>query len=76
MRRGTLSGAVIALALLAAIVFIGVAVNELSYASSHAYAYGPAKVIAWAACAGAVLSVAVSLLAYAAIRETESRSDR
>jgi hypothetical protein len=45
------------------VIFVGVGVNELQYASNHPYAYGPAKVIAWGAGAGALLSVAVALLA-------------
>lgn len=47
----------------AAIVFIGVAITEISYAGAHPFAYGPAKVIAWGAGAGALLSAAVALLA-------------
>lgn len=68
MSRTTLYGAVIALAAVAAIVFVGVAIHELDYASGHPYAYGPAKVIAWGAGAGAVLSVAVGLLGCALSR--------
>lgn len=61
-------GVVIALAIVAAAVFAGVAIHELNYASSHPYKYGPAHVIAWGAGAGALLSVAVALLAYALMR--------
>ena len=68
MSRGTIGGAVIALALVAGAVFVGVAVHELDYASAHPYAYGPAKVIAWGACAGTVLCIAVALLGYAITR--------
>lgn len=68
--NGPILGAVLALASLAAVVFVGVAIHELSYASAHAYAYGPAKVIAWAAGGGAVLAVAVALLALAHLRQT------
>jgi len=68
MSRATLTGAVIALAAVAAIVFVGVTIEELSYASGHPYAYGPAKVIAWGAGAGAVLSIAVGLLAFSLTR--------
>jgi hypothetical protein len=57
-----------ALAVVAAVGFIGVAIHEFSYASDHPYAYGPAKVIAWGGCAGAVLCVAVALLAFALTR--------
>lgn len=59
-----LGGAVIALAVVASVIFIGVAVNELQYASDHPYAYGPAKVIAWGASAGTLLGVSVALLAF------------
>ncbi|HWK30114.1 MAG TPA: hypothetical protein VNS09_26320 [Solirubrobacter sp.] len=46
----------------------GVAVHELQYASGHPFAYGPAKVIALTAGAGAVLAVAVGVLARALLR--------
>lgn len=59
----SLFGAVGVLAVVAFLVFAGVAVDELSYASSHPYRYGPAKVIASAAAGGAVLAVALALLA-------------
>jgi hypothetical protein len=61
-------GAVIALAVVAAVVFAGVGIHEFGYASDHPYAFGPAKVIAWAAGAGALLSVAVALLAFSLTR--------
>jgi hypothetical protein len=38
MSRSALGGAVVALAIVAAIVFAGVAVHELNYASGHPYA--------------------------------------
>jgi Mn2+/Fe2+ NRAMP family transporter len=63
-----LGGAVIALAVVAAVISIGVAVHELQYAGDHPYAYGPAKVIAWGAGAGALLALAVALLAFGLIR--------
>jgi acetyl esterase/lipase len=63
IRTPLLLGMVITLAAAAAIVFIGVAVTELNYAADHPYAYGPARVIAWGAGAGAALSVALGLLA-------------
>jgi len=69
MKSGTLIGAVIALASVACIIFIVVVIEEATYASNHPYAYGPAKIIAWGAGAGALLSVAVGLLAYARNRE-------
>jgi hypothetical protein len=40
-------GAVVVASGLAAIMFVGVAITELSYIGSHLYRYGPAKVIAW-----------------------------
>jgi hypothetical protein len=63
-------GAVAAVAVIAAVVFAGVGIHELSYASDHPHAYGPAKVIAWGACAGALLALAVAGLAFALLRRT------
>jgi hypothetical protein len=68
VNRSAVGGAVLVAATVAALVFIGVAVNELNYASDHPYAYGPAKVIAWAAGAGALLSAAVGALGFALAR--------
>ena len=65
MARPVVGGCVIALAAVAAVGFGAVAVHEFQYASNHPYAYGPAKVIAWAALAGAVLAIAVALVGYA-----------
>ena len=70
MNRGTLAGVVMTLALLAGVAFIGVAAYELSYASDHPFRYGPAKVIAAAAGAGALLSAGVALLGWAYGRAT------
>jgi hypothetical protein len=67
--RPAVGGFVLALAAVAAVVFIGVAVHELNYAGDHPYAYGPAKVIAWAAAGGAALSVAVALIGWALARD-------
>jgi hypothetical protein len=64
----SLLGAIVALALVAAVMFVGVAVHEIAYASNHPYQYGPAHVIAWGAGAGALLSASVSLLAFAVMR--------
>ncbi len=64
----TLVGAVIALSAVAAVIFAGVLVTELNYVFDHPYAYGPAKVIAWCAGAGAVLATAVGFLAFALTR--------
>jgi hypothetical protein len=47
---------------------LALAIHEFNYASDHHYAYGPAKVIAWGGCAGAVLSIAVAVLAFALTR--------
>ena len=53
------------IAAVAAIAFAVVAIHELDYASAHRYAYGPAKVIAWAGGAGALLAIAVAILGFA-----------
>lgn len=58
--RPAVGGFVLALA--------AVAVHELSHASSHPYAYGPAKVIALAAAGGAALAVAVALIGWMLVR--------
>jgi hypothetical protein len=63
-----LLGAVVAVATIAAAVFIGVAIHEIGYASKHPYGYGPAHVIAWAAGAGALLAGSVGALAVALTR--------
>ena len=62
-------GVVVALSCVACLVFIGVAVHELNYASDHPFRYGPAKVIASAAGAGALLSAAVAILAAVTTRK-------
>jgi len=72
MRASVAFGAVVALAAIAGLALAGVAVHEMSYASDHPYQYGPAKVIATAAGAGAVLAIAVGLLAGALLRESRS----
>ena len=66
--RSAVGGAVAALAVVACAIFVGVGVPELNYVSDHPYAYGPAKVIAWGAGAGAVLALAVAGLAVALAR--------
>jgi hypothetical protein len=74
MRRSALLSAVIALAMASALVLLGVAVHELSYASDHPYRYGPAKVIALGAGATAILAVAVALLAAGLLRQSRPPS--
>lgn len=69
MRTSALFGAVLALAAIAAVVLFGVALHELNYASDHPFQYGPAKVIASASGAGALLAIAVAILAGALLRE-------
>ena len=64
----TLGGFIGALGLIALLVFVAVAMHELQYASDHPFAYGPAKVIASGAGAGAVLSTAVALVGVALSR--------
>jgi hypothetical protein len=61
-------GAVGLAGVLSAVVFAGVGIHELNYASDHPYAYGPAKVIAWGAGAGALLALAVAGLAWTLVR--------
>jgi hypothetical protein len=61
-------GIVMALSVVAFVVFSWVVFEEMSYASAHPYAYGPAKVIAAAAAAWALLSAAVAVLARALLR--------
>lgn len=68
MRSSALGGFVVALACVTFLVFVGVAIKEISYVSDHPHRYGPAKVIAWAAGGGAVLSLAVVLLAIDGLR--------
>ncbi len=67
MTRGRLLTVAGVLAGLAFVLFVGVAIHEFDYASGHAYAYGPAKVIAWAAIAGAMLAAALGLLILAIV---------
>jgi hypothetical protein len=67
----SLLGAIVALAVVSAIVFVGVAVHEIAYASDHPYQYGPAHVIAWGAGAGALISASVCLLALAVMRSSK-----
>lgn len=73
MGRQGLGGLVFACSVVAAVVFGGVAVHELNYASDHPHAYGPAKVIAWAACAGALVSVAVAVVGWTMITSENRR---
>jgi hypothetical protein len=68
MSRASLGGAVIVFSAVAAVIFAGVAVHELSCASGHPYAFGPAKVIAWGGAAGALPALAVNGLAVALLR--------
>jgi len=68
----SVSLAVIALSTVAFLIFAGVAITEISYVGSHPYAYGPAKVIAWAAGGGAILSVVGALLGITLLRQNET----
>jgi hypothetical protein len=68
----TFASVMLWVAVVAGVIFAGAAVNELSYVSSHPYAYGPAKVIAWACGAGLLVSIAVAGLA----RDVASRRGR
>jgi hypothetical protein len=62
-------GAAVALAVVGAAVLAGVAVHEVGYASSHPFAYGPAKVIAVGAGAGALVAVAVAVIGIGLLRD-------
>lgn len=64
MARETVRVIVICMSVVAAVIFLGVMKTELDYVSAHPFAYGPAKVIAWGAGAGALISAAVGLLAW------------
>jgi hypothetical protein len=68
----SLTGAAAALAAVACMAFAGVAVTEWSYASAHPDAYGPANVIATGAAAGAVLALAVCMLAAGQLRQSRA----
>lgn len=65
-----LGGFVVALGIIGALLFAGVAIHELSYAADHPHAYGPAKVIATGAGAGVLVAVAVALLGWVFARES------
>ena len=64
----TALGAVVALSVVACVLFTWVAIHEMQYAGDHPFAYGPAKVIATAAAAGALLSISVAVLGRALLR--------
>lgn len=72
MARETIRTVVICMAVAAALIFAGVTKTELDYVSAHPYAFGPAKVIAWGAGAGLLISLAVGLLAWSS-RDDERR---
>src|SRR5690242_13456380 len=74
MRLSSLLGGVVALAVVAALIFVGVAVTEINYANNHPHAFGPAHVIAWAAGAGALLATSVAGLAVALTRANDASS--
>lgn len=65
--RRSIVAVAVALAVASAAVFAYVGIHELSYAGSHPHAYGPAKVVAAASGAGALLSAAVALVAFAVL---------
>ena len=52
--------------------FLVIAIHELDYAGAHPGHYGPAKVIAWTALAGAGVSISMSLVAYSLRRQSSS----
>jgi hypothetical protein len=63
-----LLGAVVTLCIAACAIFLGVLITEIDYVYDHPFRYGPAKVIAWGAGGGALLSLAVALHAVATLR--------
>jgi len=65
----TIRGFVLGLLVLAGALFAVEALHELSYASSHPYAYGPAKVIATVCGAGLALTVALGLVVMVLLRQ-------
>ena len=69
MRATSLGGFAIALALTGAIIFGGVALTEINYVSGHPNAYGPAKVIAWGAGAGVLVSLSLAVLGWLVVRQ-------
>ncbi|HMM49794.1 MAG TPA: hypothetical protein PKE32_09335 [Miltoncostaeaceae bacterium] len=73
MNRSALLGAVIALAAVACLLFFSVMVQELNYAADHPFRYGPAKIIATAGGAGALLALAVAVLAWVLLRAERDR---
>jgi hypothetical protein len=74
-RRGILTAAVL-LAAVSVVAFAYVGIHELSYAGSHPYAYGPAKIIAVAAGAGALYpSLSLSSHSRFSASEADQRID-
>jgi hypothetical protein len=61
MSRSAVRAAVLVLIVLAFTVFAGEGVHELHYANAHPGAYGPAKIIALACGAGAVLALGAGI---------------
>ena len=57
------AGLALAFSAVALAISVGVVITELQYVSDHPYRYGPAKVIAWTAGAGGLISLAVGSLA-------------
>lgn len=66
-----LVGLSIACAAIGFVIFVGVGITEINYVAGHPNAYGPAKVIAWGAGAGALLSAAIASLGAAVMRRTD-----
>jgi hypothetical protein len=58
----------VTLCIAACAIFVGVVITEIDYVDDHPFRYGPAKVIAWSAGGGALLSLAVALHAIATHR--------
>ena len=74
MTRVAMAGAAMALAVVAAVGFIGVAIHEFGYAGQTTPTpTAPRRSSPRGGCAGAVLCIAVALLALALTRPAEPR---
>jgi hypothetical protein len=63
----------VSLAVISTAVFAYVAIHEITYATAHPHAYGPANIIAAGAGAGALVSIAVALVALVTASATHER---
>ena len=70
VNKSAITGFVLALALVAALIFAVVAVHEFNYHSAHPYGSGPSLEIAWGGVAGVLLSIAVGAIGLLVARES------